>query len=450
MGFRARQGREPSVLYDEMRRTNKGMDVTYPYERRHSRWYEQILLGLPFQVLVGLPLVIALPALERWGWGFWQTMPDYRFNTIVAIGLAFVAITLCLRRFARFPGVQVAAYILPTVSLAFLVVVAILFFTREEYTRQVLFTGYLASLLWFFAGYFIGRRYRRMKIAVVPVGNALQLKPTARIELRQLCTPEPDGTRYDAVVADLRSEDLGAEWEKFLAQCTLCRIPVYHVRQMQESITGRVRVDHLSENEFGSLLPSAMYAGLKRCADLLGALLLLPVLAPIMLLTALAIRKDSPGPALFLQERMGYRGVPFKVYKFRSMYIDRDGKGFTDGDDDPRITPVGKVIRKYRLDELPQLFNVLKGEMSFIGPRPESMQLSEWYERDVPFFRYRHVVRPGISGWAQVEQGYAAEVDGMTTKLQYDFYYIKHFSLWLDVLVLFKTVKTVFTGNGAR
>lgn len=426
------------------------MEVTHPYERRHSRWYEQFLLGLPFQLLVGLPLVIALPALERWGWGFWQVMPDHRTNTIVAIGLAFVAIMFCLRRFTRFPGVQVAAYIAPTVSLAFLVVVAILFFTREDYTRQVLFTGYLASLIWFFAGYFIGRRYRRLKIAVVPVGQALKLQPSPRVELRQLRTPEPDGTRYDAIVADLRSDSLGPEWEKFLAECTLCRIPVYHVRQMQESISGRVRIDHLSENEFGSLMPSAMYAGVKRCFDIFGALLLLPILTPIMLVTALAIRKDSPGPALFLQQRMGYRGNPFKVFKFRSMYIDQRGKGFTDGDDDPRITRVGRVIRKYRLDELPQLFNVLKGEMSFIGPRPESMQLSEWYERDVPFFRYRHVVRPGISGWAQVEQGYAAEVDGMITKLQYDFYYIKHFSLWLDILVLFKTIKTVFTGNGAR
>ncbi|MEQ6888242.1 exopolysaccharide biosynthesis polyprenyl glycosylphosphotransferase [Halomonas sp. CS7] len=428
----------------------EGMDVTYPYERRHSRWYEQFLLGLPFQLLVGLSLVIALPSLERWGWGFWQVLPDHRVNTILAIGVAFVTIVLCLRRFTRFPGVQVAAYIAPTVSLAFLVVVAILFFTREEYTRQVLFTGYLASLIWFFAGYFIGRRYRRLKIAVVPAGQALKLQPSPHVELRHLSSPEPDGTRYDAIVADLRSESLGAEWEKFLAECTLCRIPVYHVRQMQESISGRVRIDHLSENEFGSLLPSAIYASFKRVFDIIGALLLLPALTPIMLVTAFAIRRDSPGPALFLQQRMGYRGVPFKVFKFRSMYIDQRGKGFTDGDDDPRITRVGKVIRKYRLDELPQLLNVLKGEMSFIGPRPESMELSEWYERDVPFFRYRHVVRPGISGWAQVEQGYAAEVDGMITKLQYDFFYIKHFSLWLDILIAFKTLRTIFTGYGSR
>ncbi|WP_261315928.1 MULTISPECIES: exopolysaccharide biosynthesis polyprenyl glycosylphosphotransferase [unclassified Halomonas] len=377
-------------------------------------------------------------------------MSDNRLNSIAAICLAFVATVFCLRRFSKFPGARVAAYVAPTVTLAFLVVVAILFFTREPYTRQVLFTGYLMCLLWFFSGYFVGRRYRQLKIGVVPVGNAIGLVSYAKVELRQLTSPEPDGVRYDAIVADLRSDCLGPEWERFLAECTLCRIPVYHVRQIQESMSGKVRIDHLSENEFGSLMPSAFYSSCKRLVDLLGAVLLLPLLTPVMLLTAICIRHESEGPALFLQQRMGYRGKPFKVYKFRSMYIDQKGKGFTDGEDDPRITKVGRVIRKYRIDELPQLFNVIKGEMSFIGPRPESMELSEWYERDVPFFRYRHVVRPGISGWAQVEQGYAAEVEGMIEKLQYDFYYIKHFSLWLDVLVLFKTVKTIVTGNGAR
>lgn len=426
------------------------MDVNHSYERRHSRWYEKLLLGVPFQFVIGLPIVMFVPSLERWGWGFWHDLSDNRVNTIVAISLAFAAIVFCLRRLSRFPGARVASYVAPTVSLAFLVVVAILLFTREAYTRQVLFSGYIISLAWFFAGYFVGRRYRQLKIGVVPVGNAINLTSFSKIQLRKLESPEPDGVRYDAIVADLRSDCLGAEWERFLAECTLCRIPVYHVRQIQESMTGKVRIDHLSENEFGSLMPSAFYSSVKRAVDLLGAVVLLPILSPVMLVTAALIRRESDGPALFLQQRMGYRGKPFKVYKFRSMYIDQKGKGFTDGEDDPRITKFGRVIRKYRIDELPQLFNVIKGEMSFIGPRPESMELSEWYERDVPFFRYRHVVRPGISGWAQVEQGYAAEVEGMIEKLQYDFYYIKHFSLWLDVLVLFKTVKTIVTGNGAR
>ncbi|PXX97671.1 sugar transferase [Halomonas sp. LBP4] len=420
------------------------------YERRHSRWYEQVLLGLPFQLAVGLAVVAGLPSLERWGWEFWHYLPPVRTNTILACVLAFLAILFTLRRMNRFPGAQVSAYIGPTVSVIYLIAVAVLFFLREEYTRQVLFGSFLMSLAWFYLAFFLGRRYRRLKLAVVPIGRTETLEATPHIELRSLEEPDMGGVRYDGIVADLHADTLSAEWEKFLARCTLNHIPVYHVRQIQEAMIGRVQIKHLTENEYGSLMPSLSYQGVKRCIDLIAALILLPILAPVMLATALAIRLDSPGPALFVQQRMGFRGVPFQVYKFRSMYIDQRGSGFTQGDDDPRITRIGRFIRKCRLDELPQLFNVIKGEMSFIGPRPESMELSEWYERDVAFFSYRHVVRPGISGWAQVEQGYAAEVDGMTTKLQYDFYYIKHFSLWLDVLIAFKTLKTIVTGDGAR
>ncbi|WP_043532125.1 sugar transferase [Litchfieldella xinjiangensis] len=419
------------------------------YERRHSRWYETLLLGWPFQLVIGA-LVIGVPALERWGWGFWHYLAPVRSNTLLACGLAFIGILWTLRRMHQFPGARVSAFIAPTVSVAYLLVVAVLFFTREDYTRQVLFMSYLMSLGWFYLAFFLGRRYRRMKLGVVPVGRVDELMPMPDIELRALFQPDLAGVRYDGIVADLHADELSPEWERFLARCTLHHIPVYHIRQIQESLSGRVRIEHLTENEYGSLLPSQSYQGIKRCIDLLAAVTLLPLLAPIMLLTALAIRLDSPGPSLFVQQRMGFRAVPFKVYKFRSMYVGQRGSGFTVGDNDPRITRVGRFIRKYRLDELPQLFNVIKGEMSFIGPRPESMELSEWYERDVAFFSYRHVVRPGISGWAQVEQGYAAEVDGMTTKLQYDFYYIKHFSFWLDILIAFKTFKTVLTGSGAR
>ncbi|QHD94453.1 exopolysaccharide biosynthesis protein [Proteus terrae subsp. cibarius] len=168
---------------------------------------------------------------------------------------------------------------------------------------------------------------------------------------------------------------------------------------------------------------------------------------PLLIITAILIKLDSKGPVFYNQQRMGYRDNPFKMYKFRSMRTDLNGKGFTSGTDNPRITRVGKFIRKFRIDEISQFLNVLKGEMSIIGPRPESLELSNWYEKEVHFFAYRHIVRPSITGWAQVTRGYAAEVDGMNLKLQYDFYYIKHFSFWLDVLVVLKTIRTIVTGN---
>jgi lipopolysaccharide/colanic/teichoic acid biosynthesis glycosyltransferase len=172
-----------------------------------------------------------------------------------------------------------------------------------------------------------------------------------------------------------------------------------------------------------------------------------------MLICAAAIRLDGPGAILFRQKRVGHSGRSITVYKFRTMVPvaiedERDAAMTKVGDD--RITRVGKVLRTLRLDELPQIFNILKWQMSWIGPRPEAEVLSVWYTDEIPFYRYRHVVKPGISGWAQVNQGHVAEVDEVHRKLQYDFYYIKYFSPWLDILILFRTIKIMLTGYGAR
>jgi lipopolysaccharide/colanic/teichoic acid biosynthesis glycosyltransferase len=173
----------------------------------------------------------------------------------------------------------------------------------------------------------------------------------------------------------------------------------------------------------------------------------------MMAAIALAIRIDSAGPALFRQQRVGHAGRPIVVYKFRTMHCvekgdDRDA-AMTRNDDD-RVTRVGRLLRKLRIDELPQIINILKWQMSWIGPRPEAQVLSVWYTSEIPFYRYRHVVKPGISGWAQVNQGHVAEVDEVHRKLQFDFYYIKYFSPWLDVLIFFRTIKTILTGFGSR
>jgi lipopolysaccharide/colanic/teichoic acid biosynthesis glycosyltransferase len=257
----------------------------------------------------------------------------------------------------------------------------------------------------------------------------------------------------DGIVADLRS-DIPDAWERFLADRALAGMLVMHVKQMEESLTGRVAIDHLSENNFGSLIPGIVYAKVKRIGDIVASLLVLPFLLPPLLLLTLLIKLDSKGPAFFSQERMGYRGEAFRMYKFRSM---RPAEQASDArtaamtqDDDTRVTRIGRFIRKYRIDELPQIINILKGEMSWIGPRPEAVPLSLWYEAELPFYRYRHIVRPGITGWAQVRQGHVAEVTDVLWKLQYDFYYIRNFSFWLDILIVARTIRTILTGFGAR
>jgi len=221
--------------------------------------------------------------------------------------------------------------------------------------------------------------------------------------------------------------------------------------------SGQVKISHLSENELGSLIPNVSYTSVKRLIDILAALLLIPLCIPIFAILALLIKLDSPGSAFFIQERMGFRGNTFRMIKFRTMRerikthgeIEQREDAMTKGEDD-RITRIGRFLRKVRIDELPQVFNVLRGDMSFIGPRPEACSLSEWYDAELPFYSYRHIVRPGISGWAQVNQGHVTDVADVLAKLRFDFYYIKNISLWLDLLIALKTLRVIGTGLGAR
>jgi lipopolysaccharide/colanic/teichoic acid biosynthesis glycosyltransferase len=310
-------------------------------------------------------------------------------------------------------------------------------------------------VLFLFALRYARRGIQSQRFYVVPSGNSKVLSEIEEVDWIVLSKPRLPEDPYAVLIADLRA-DLGDEWERLIADAALAGMPVYHVKQVQESLTGRVEIEHLSENSFGSLIPNLGYRKVKRLLDFLGALLLLPMLVVPGLLVALLIKLDTPGPVFFRQARRGYRGGVFKVVKFRTMH-HASGPAVADSrdeaitrDDDPRITRVGRFLRRTRIDELPQVWNVLLGEMSWIGPRPEAIALSEWYMAELPFYTYRHIVRPGITGWAQVNQGHVADLDSVYAKLHYDFYYIKNFSGWLDILILARTVATVFSGNGAK
>jgi exopolysaccharide biosynthesis polyprenyl glycosylphosphotransferase len=190
---------------------------------------------------------------------------------------------------------------------------------------------------------------------------------------------------------------------------------------------------------------------MKHALDLIVALVALVVSLPLMLLTAAAVWLESGGPVLFRQERTGLRGRTFKILKFRSMYQNAEEAGpVWAAHDDDRITRVGRIIRKFRLDELPQIFNVLRGEMSLVGPRPERPHFYKLLARDIPYFPLRYSVRPGITGWAQVKYQYGATLEESKTKLEYDFFYIKHMSLVLDLAILFETAKVMLHGRGAK
>jgi len=322
--------------------------------------------------------------------------------------------------------------------------------------------GYALNILWFYVLYFVTVHLRPHNFALVPNGKAKSLLSISKANWLSLSDPKIGPTALDkdcdAVIADFSAE-MEAPWQRYLAQCALLGVPVFDYRQVRETLTGKVRIAHISENTLGTLTPNIFYIKLKLLVDFVFALLALVFLAPILVVSAVLIKLDSRGPVLFCQPRIGYRGQSFKCYKFRSMK-EKDSSEVTSEEDtlesaktitnDPRITRLGRFLRKTRIDELPQIFNILKGEMSWIGPRPEASVLSEWYEEKLPFYSYRHVVRPGISGWEQVNQGHVVEVGDVHEKLQYDFYYIKNFSLWLDISIVFLTIRTVITGGGAK
>ena len=423
------------------------------FKRRHSRWYEILLFSGLFQFVVGFAIVVLLPNWIRWqdlllDW----PLQAVQLNTLLANSIAYSASFFILHKFKRFPGTRSLPFIIPTVLSAWLVVFSILLFLREDnFARQVLMYSFLLANIWAFAGYFIGRRFSQPKLALVPFGRALELADTRLAIITVLDKADLEGRRYDGVVADLHSADLPDDWERFLANCTLARIPVFHTQQLIESITGRVKIEHLSENIFGSLLPSGLFSGFKRLIEVVLVLLAAPIWLPVMLITGIIIKLESDGPMFFIQERVGQGNKDFKVYKLRSMCKDseKDGAQFAQAND-MRITRVGHFIRKTRLDEIPQFINVLKGDMSIIGPRPEQRAFVDQFEKEIPFYSYRHVVKPGITGWAQVVHGYAADADDTRIKIEHDFYYIKHFSLWLDILIVVKTIRTILTGFGAR
>ena len=407
------------------------------------------------QALLVLLTGVGIPVALRLGVPDAQTLASAFFqNSVYAAAFAAMAGVLISRRVSAFPGTKWFSLIIPSYATAFGVVAIILLGLRWSYSSSLLFLSFLASTFTAFGLVYITRAGALLTFHLVPSDDLMVMDELPDVNWLVMQAPILPTTSDAIIVADLRA-DLGFDWENMLARAALAGIPVFHVKQVRESLTGRVHIEHLSENSLGTLSPNALYQAFKRTFDLLSCLVLLPILLVPMLIVGVAVRLTSPGPSLFRQERVGYGGKIFRVIKFRTMREEGDHAahgptGASMMHDETRITPIGRLLRRTRIDELPQLCNVLLGQMSLIGPRPEALPLSEWYNNELPFYSYRHIVRPGITGWAQVNQGHVAELADVNVKLHYDFYYINNFSLWLDFLIVLRTFSTVITGFGAR
>jgi sugar transferase (PEP-CTERM system associated) len=228
-----------------------------------------------------------------------------------------------------------------------------------------------------------------------------------------------------------------------------------HLASVYEEYTGKIAIENLRPSWLifsSGFRKSRLLASSKRILDVAFAGVGLLLGFPVMLLIVLAVRLTSTGPALYHQERVGRLGRLITIHKFRTMHVDAEaetGPVWASKDGDPRVTPIGAFLRRTRLDELPQLWNVLKGEMSLVGPRPERPGFVEELTREIPYYGQRHVVRPGITGWAQVRYTYGATIEDALEKLQYDLFYIKNLSVALDLYIVFESIKTVVLRRGA-
>ena len=293
-------------------------------------------------------------------------------------------------------------------------------------------------------------------IGYLPMGGSHHFVNGDRILDTQESLPELAARlQISEIILAVRDRRSGGLPVPDLLTCKLRGIRVLELSSFFERENGHLQLD--SMNASWMILAEGFHQGMlrdtiKRLFDLVVSAAMLAVSLPIMVLTALLIKLESAGPVLYRQERVGQGGRNFTILKFRSMCVDaeKDGKPRWAGQNDSRVTLTGRFIRRTRIDELPQVFNVFFGDMSFVGPRPERPYFVQDLTQKIPYYGVRHTVKPGITGWAQVRYAYGATDEDAMHKLQYDLYYVKNHSLFLDLMILFQTAQVVLWGKGVR
>lgn len=328
-------------------------------------------------------------------------------------------------------------------TLAFIILVA-----RQPYSTLIMPLAVVVSILGGVLVMYVQHRSVRPRIAVLGA-SAPSVESALIGDHDHINDPRADLRPYD-ILLTFSIIDLSPEWAGALSRAMLGGKRVRHLAEFSEERRGLVAIDHF---DLEHLPPGGLtsYRTRKRLLDVSLILVTAPITVPVFLLAMLAVRITMGRPVFFIQERVGLGGQPFRMYKLRTMRpLSATDEARTTVVGDARITALGRVLRRYRIDELPQLWNVLAGQMSIIGPRPEWTVLSEQYTAELPVYAYRHLVRPGITGWAQVRGGYAGDLAETRVKVGYDLFYIKNMSFSMDSQILIRTVWTLLSGDGAR
>jgi lipopolysaccharide/colanic/teichoic acid biosynthesis glycosyltransferase len=393
----------------------------------------------------------------------WDSIQGDRvFPMITFLGLSMIAYSLLTAQMSG-PGVPRPSYgrmfVIGLGTGATTALLLVVF--RDVYFSRAFLALTIAGWIVLATTHRILRRRRpwteRLALITAEKQLAEDLVESPHAEIVWVIDPKFDGPlelpdRDVTMAIDLRAV-LSERMAQFLSSSDVAGYNIRAFSSIYEEHTGRVPLVHLAEGwEISApLLEVAAWLPGKRIFDALVTALTLPLWVAVGAMVALYIKLTSPGPVLFRQERIGHEGQPFTMYKFRTMDEDaeKDGPRFATEDDD-RLSRGAPFLRKSRLDEIPQLWNVLKGDMSLVGPRAEQVPFVHAFRKQIPFYDHRHLVRPGITGWAQVNYGYADDQADTIEKLTYDLYYIKHMSPVMDLRVLWKSVWTVLTGAGAR
>lgn len=390
-----------------------------------------------------LPGIVGLAILGLEG-QFMMSAFREAWPLMAVLGVAYVGAWRLSSEFERFPFINQFEAALVSVGVTLVPAGILLYGTPVSPVRNLALVSSAGCVAWYLADKFLCR-YRASRLLLLPgeVTQRLTYSP-------EISTIEEDSENsLDGIVADFHTPMNGLQ--EFLACQSMKGLPVFHAGFIYELLTGRVLLKTSSDRSL-DIPDRRYYPKVKRGLDIMIVIMSLPLTVPLMLITSIAIYFESPGPVLFWQERIGKGGKRFQMVKFRSMYLGNEGeeKARYAREEDDRVTNVGRLIRKFRIDELPQFWNVLKGEMSLIGPRPEQVRFARSFREDISLYAERHSVRPGISGWAQVRQGYATGRKENRRKLEHDLYYVKHQSFVLDLLIIYLTIKTILTGFGAR
>jgi len=420
----------------------------------------RLFLGIGVADLVALGGAVGLASWLNFGtWLPWRAQPEI-WSLLGFLGAGFVLGSWATAR--MWGGVPRPTYgrgltiVLVTLGVSSLGLV----FTRAYYARAFLAT---TTVLWL-AGAIINRAImrrrpwtERMVLVTREKELADDLRNAPHADVLAVLDPSSEGEVAPletgvTLCIDLRAV-LSDRMAQFVSSTSLAGYEVRSLTSVYEDHTGRLPIVHLAEGwELSTpVLKLAPFLPGKRLIEILAVLITAPITLVLAGVIALAVRLGPPGPVIFRQRRVGWHGRPFTLYKFRTMYQDAEENGprFAATDDD-RLTSVGRVLRRFRADEIPQLWNVLKGDLSLVGPRPEQVPFAERFAAEIPFYSQRHLVRPGVTGWAQVNYGYADDQADTVEKLTYDLYYVKHMSPWLDLRVLGRSVWTVLSGFGVQ